>query len=259
MTETPAKPRRRRWWLWAPLALLLVGALGVGWRLLAERSLLAKVRAAGDPVTLEDVFRETVPDDQNAWVVLASDPAALNAFERDLEALWKGPHAKQYDGLLDKRLTAEAATAIRELLERNRAWVDLVERAINCPHYAFKPSSEAALSPTIATADVCAPWPFQDEQLDSLSRPRTAARTLDLRLAVAIADGGGDEAQHVARSTLRLAKLAEGEPFLVGRLVGIAITGMALRQVHAATSGGDVPDDFDALLASLSPTELRRR
>lgn len=258
-TEIPAKPRRRRWWLRALLALLLLAGGAVGWRLFAERSLLAKVRAAGDPVTLEDVFRETIPDDQNAWVVLASDPAALKAFERDLGALWKGPYAKQYETLLEKPLTAEAAKAVRELLERNRAWVELVERAVECPHYAFKPSEDAMLPPSVATTDLCEPWPFQEEQLVSVNRVRSPARTLDLQLAVELADGDRDNAVEVVRRALRLAKLVENEPFVVGRLVGLAAQGMTLRQVHALALEGGVPEDFDALLASLSPTVLRNR
>jgi hypothetical protein len=83
---------------------------------------------------------------------------------------------------------------------------------------------------------------------DQPTRIRTAARFLNWRSEVLVADGQSDEAGRRGLQMLRLARLYDGEPLLVNYLVGLALRGIAANSLYDSLAAAPVTPELHSML-----------
>jgi hypothetical protein len=216
----------------AVLFMLLFG--GVLWlatsthtRLAAE---LAKVKAAGDPLTMADFKRGPIPDEQNAYFYLMQARGDLEALDKQIASLG-------YDA--QRKLSPEELAALAKLVERNPRMYELLNAAAACPGY------DAHIDWTQGIA----------VQLPHIMVFRSAARAFQLKALVQANQGEGDAALDQCVNSLRLTSHLQAEPILISHLVDIATQATAEQTgnhvLRMAETSPDARKKLDALLASL--------
>ncbi|NLE37084.1 MAG: hypothetical protein GX621_03570 [Pirellulaceae bacterium] len=210
------------------LAIILVGnALAVwitGTQLDRE---LAKIRAAGGPVSLADLEPKPVPPDQNAATYLRRAREDLVAIDSEIsQALNAGAG-------LDDRSPAVLNT-IRSAVTRYPKVIPLLEQAAACSRYA---STEPSVSNDLEA--------FFDAIIPRVQDRRPAARLLGSYWPeVLLAEGKREEAVRSNIALLRLCRLFDQQPALVDFLASIACRGIALHSLNHILQTGSVSDEL---------------
>jgi len=208
-------------WLTILVAMLLIVNACVAWwagNQLEQR--LTKLRETGEPTCFADLAPDQIPPEENAAFQLQRLFPELGKFAKDhFYFLDKTSEGKAY---LERREIGEAPTkeditAIREVLQKYSALLGELRQTANCKGYA----SQADFS----LAHV---HDHFEPNMESAMNIRTAARFLHWQIMVQIADKDLDGAVETGIVLLRLARLFDGEPFLVNGLLGIA-----LRQIYS--------------------------
>jgi len=228
--------RRERLWrvlrragrvVYAVAALAFVGLLAspsiTGWMLDREK---ARLRAAGVPVTLDEVIPKVPP----------GKPNAADFYQKafGLRQIPKGSK------LLDERRPEDARwrSETRTLLAKNTAYLSLFEQASRIPDCAF-PVNWAG-GPETAT-------------MPHLARFREATRLLGARAVLLARDGKADEALAQCETVLRMADHARGDPMLVATLVAWAIRSIDVGAAESVLNTADPsPEACRALQAALA-------
>jgi type II secretory pathway pseudopilin PulG len=190
---------------------------------------LARLRAAGEPLTIEEMIPKPVPDEQNA--ALLYEPLFGVSFQPetrytlDTEALGSIPR-DEFDRLAvgpddSEEFDIELA---REVLSR----VEIIE--------VLAKLEQASLRPR-------AVWGLHWEKgfamlLPHLSRYRQAAQLLAMRARLSAADGDTDDALRWVGASLRMSRQVTDEPVLMSQLVAIAVQAITQRAAEEALSDG---------------------
>lgn len=210
------------------LAIILVGnALAVwitGTQLDRE---LARIRAAGDPVSLADLEPEPIPPERNAATYLRRARDDLRAMDGEItQAMVDAP-------VFDVR-SPSVMRAIRSAVTTYPKVIPLLEQAAACSRYT---STEPSVSND--------PEAFFDAIMPRVQDRRAAAKLLGYYWPeVLFADDKREEAVRSSIALLRLCRLFDQQPMLVDFLVSIACRGIALHSLNQILQTGSVSDEL---------------
>ncbi len=189
---------------------------------------LAALRRAGAPLSLKDLAHKPPLPDQNAATYLRRAKEAVDSIGKEVDAAYENePEADQLEIDLG-RPTASYVRAIRSAIEAYPQAVALVKKAAACDVY------DAQLDYRADTAS------FMDELSKQTQLNRAALRLLSYLATLQTADGQYDAAVDTGIAMLRLSRLYDAEPTLMGSLVAFACRGVTLSMIDLALRSGDV-------------------
>ncbi|HBO43137.1 MAG TPA: hypothetical protein DD670_04220 [Planctomycetaceae bacterium] len=190
---------------------------------------MAKIRAAGDPVSLADLEPEPIPPEQNAATYLRRARDDLRAIEQEIVK------AERADSDSDRQSPA-VLEAMRSALAAYPEVVPLLEQAAECPEYGISEPLDpgGADDPQVALETV----------MSRAGDNRSVARLLgSYRCRLLLADGKHDEAARSAVSLLKLTRHFDREPCMVSFLVAIACRGHAMESLNEVLQAGAISDE----------------
>jgi hypothetical protein len=247
MTETHTKTRdtARHWLRWAFLGvvlLLFLAMLGhVLWGSFAERRLeaeVARLRAAGEPMTLEQLPLPSVPDDENASL----DYQAAGRSIGEQTPRWQD-YSRRNPGQFELPLTDFERATFDAIVAENAAAMKLVAGARGKQPSGWRDQFTK---------------PYVASRFD-LSPSRRLGELLRAAAYAAHSAGRDDQAVDHLQDMLRLSTAATYRPGLIGHLVAIGISRMAATAASAIAadlrigSGGGGADRarVESLIAQL--------
>jgi hypothetical protein len=214
------------------VAMALLAFIFMAWQ--TERrmqSIVAAIRAAGEPASIGDLAPAPNPDEGNAAVVLARLAPRLDAFSKDYARFLDAPVGKAYDKQIDQgdAATAEQIAAIRAILDKY-------------PEMPAELAKAAASEQYASTADYSLDHQkFLDQWMkNGAGRLRTVARYLNWRHEVLLSEEKHEEAAQQSLELFRLARLHDAEPLLMNYLIGVAVRGIAANMLYDALAAGPV-------------------
>jgi hypothetical protein len=219
------------------VAIALIVNAVMAWRTERRmRSILAGIRASGDPASIRELAPAPIPDAENAAVVLQRLKPRLEAFSKEYAQFLDSPMGKSYEERGEAPATTDQIAAIRAILERYPdVSADLVVAA-DREEYASLADFSVNHQKLI------------DDNLSRLSNLRTAARLVNWQVEVQLADGKHEEAVEQGIDLLKLARLHDAEPLLVNYLVGVAVRQMAVNMLYDALAAGPVRPELHAAI-----------
>jgi hypothetical protein len=214
------------------VAVLLIANGFMAWRTESQlQSRIAAIRAAGDPASIADLAPEPIPNAENAAAILAQLSPRIDAFSKEYALFSTSAMGEAFDERDDKGQPPlpEHLEAIRAILEKYPDVPAGLAAAAKCEKYA-------------STADFSVDHvKFLDEPLKGQAgRIRTAARFLEWRAEVLLADGQNEAVLEQGIELLRLARLHDAEPLLVSYLIGVAVRSYAINMLYDALAAGPV-------------------
>jgi hypothetical protein len=196
---------------------------------------LAAIRDAGDPVTLPDLARPESPPEKNAAVRLRRAGKDLEAMVKEMNAILNG------DDYQAGKLTEEDRKKLKSLFEANPSVLKLVEEAGDCSTYDPQLDYTAAPEKVLGAA--------LGDGVDF----RGVINLLGTRSRLQVAERQRHEALQTCLLLLRLARLYDGNLFIVNGLVTCAARTGAVEAANRVLRTGPVTDeDRDALEAELA-------
>jgi len=262
--ETQTKPLWRR-----VLRGIVVGAVALfllaltarlAWGYVEARRLnaeIARIRAAGEPVTFEDlrsnmaspVVRPSVETGEADDAGPYYEAALALLRDRDAEPLWDacGTYRDALRASPTSRPSRNVAESVDKLLSDNTLTLDMLDRGARCPTCRFAIGIEFGMG----------------RCLEQLARARAAARLLAARTLVRASQGQGDEAVESLISLLRLRRVFD-PPITIAYLVEIASLSLACEDAAIILEVCRPSDPAlmrlgDALLTIDGPRLLERR
>jgi hypothetical protein len=228
--------RIRRVLKWMGVALVVLAStllLANAWyvssasRRLEEK--LARLSAANQPLSLLDLGRLAIPEDQNARAQLQQVAAEVAELRKQLSDL--SPNQAQPS--LDDPTQRDAVT---QLFSEHEPLFVVFNRAASCPDYV------PALRTDVPHTQ------FLEQLLTETAESREVSRLLTLRVNWLLAEGRRDEALESTLTQLKLARHLRRNPLIVWHLVTIACQYSALDSVNRWLSSGDATDAQRKLL-----------
>jgi hypothetical protein len=194
------------------LALVFNGILA--WRTQHRLdSMLAELRAAGEPVSLADLAPKPISDEKNAAVYLQRTIPRLDAFERQYDQFYQSPLGETCEERENRHEppTPEQLAAIRKIVDAYPEIITAFQQAAACDEYA-------------SLADFSL-WPsaYLKGTIHHSGEPRKFARFVAWKMAVLASEGNPDAALGLGVQMLKFARLYDHEPLLVNYLVSIAL------------------------------------
>jgi hypothetical protein len=212
---------------------------------------LAALKQAGAPLTLEELARKPPLPDENAATYIRRAGESVDAIDKEVGAAYENESEADQQAIDLGRPTPAYLKAVRAALDAYPRTILLLKQASECPAY------DSQLNYSAATSE------FVDELLAQSQRNRAALRTLDYLVTLQIADGEYDAAVRTGIAMLRLCRLFDNEPLLVGALVAMACRGVAYADLDLALRSGDISDavrdDLDAELDRSRMVDVYRR
>jgi len=181
---------------------------------------LAKIRARGEPVTLEEAAPPEIPDAENAALVYEQAFSFYYNPGRDEEVKLGEIAGKDL-----AEWTEEDTAVIREDLEKNQDCLRLLHDAANYDKCRF---------PLDYSQGFALPLPH-------LSKMRNCARLLAREAFLKTKEGKIDAALQSTWASLRLGKAFMDEPILVSHFVHIATDAIAFDALQEILSENDAP------------------
>jgi hypothetical protein len=191
---------------------------------------LAVLRAAGQPLSLADLGRKPPLPEQNAATYLRRAKDYLDAVDKEVSAAYENEPPAAQEAIDLDRPTPRYVEAIRAALAAYPKTISLLEQAAACPEY------DSQLDYQKDTES------FLKELTRQIQLSRQGMRTLRYRAQLQIADGQYDEAIGTCLAMLRLCRLLDREPTLIGGLVALACRGVTVSSIDCALRLGDVSD-----------------
>jgi hypothetical protein len=235
----------KRFWMRCAIGLAILVALGLvingvmAWRMESElRARVAAIRAAGDPASIAELAPQPIPDEENAAAILERIGPRVEQFANEHGRFLNTPLGKAYDDAQDRGepATPEQLAAIRVLLDRYPDVELALAEASKCDKYASR------LDFSLNSQE------FIDALIKTQGLVRQAARLLNWRIEVLLANGQRDQAVERGIQIYRLGRLYESEPSMVAFLVAIAVRGPVAEQMYDALSAGPVSPELIAAL-----------
>ncbi|HEX2477498.1 MAG TPA: hypothetical protein VHK01_22265 [Lacipirellulaceae bacterium] len=226
------------------LALLTAVALiangFMAWRTESQlQSRIAAIRTAGDPASIADLAPEPIPNAENAAAILAQLAPRIDAFSKEYAQFSTSAMGEALDERDDKGEPPlpEQLAAIRAMLDKYPDIPAGLAAAAKCEKYA-------------SMADFLVDHvKFLNEPLKGQAgRIRNAARFLEWRAEVLLADGQNEAVVEQGIDLLRLARLHDAEPMLVSYLVGVAVRGYAINMLYDGLAAGPVRAELHVAL-----------
>jgi len=215
--------------------LLIVNAVFV-WRSgTALESRLQTVRDVGDPLSLADLARESIPPEDNAAVYYRRAKGDIQAISQELSSVRTD----------DDPMNLEDLQTIERALSAYPDVVSLVERAGGCSDSYH----DRDYGGTFAE--------FLPRGLEHVQYDRSVARYLRDRCLMLTAKGERDEALRASILTFQLARHLDREPTIVAYLVATAVRDIGLETANRVLRSGPVTDSArDALDVELGLHDL---
>jgi hypothetical protein len=227
-----SKPFWKRFFIFAAVvaSLLLIAFIIMNiWVTSRLERRLAKLRAAGEPTSIREL-EVPVPTESNAALILGEVRPQLEAFttaKMEFEKTAAGMNYAEF-AYLEEKPSEEQLAGIKALVERFPNLPSAIDRAAEAQHYVpLLDYSRDHLA-------------FQDEVLKLMTIFRAVSRFNSLRVAVAMSENKLDDAANIGINMLKLAKLNDSQPLLVGGLVGIALRGAAVRELNRVLRAGEL-------------------
>lgn len=256
MTEptTLRKPLWRRILKWtlriATVLLVLLVVVWSIWNFSASRSLrneIAKIRAAGQPLTFADLSA-SLPKVDRAHDAGPFYSAALAPIDRaDGDELYK--LGKTLDTLIDERTTppAEFIATAEGLLEYNNSALEMLDRASAKPGCSYQIGIEHGSSFYVSRA----------------TSAKGFALIVSLRTGFLALQGQSDQAVDSAISSLRMLRIFDRQPILICHLVKMACLSLVTDDILAILefsqpSEQALADLEDAMLQAEQSLDLKR-
>jgi hypothetical protein len=222
------------------LAVLLIANGFMAWRTESQlQSRIAAIRAAGDPASIADLAPEPIPNGENAAAILAQLAPRIDAFSKEYARFSTSAMGEAIDVRDDKGEPPlpEQLAAIRAILDKYPDIPAGLSAVAKCEKYA-------------STADYSVDHvKFLDEPLKGQTgRIRNAARLLEWRAEVLLAEGKNEAVVEQGIELLRLARLHDAEPMLVSYLVGVAVRNYAINMLYDALAAGPVRAELHVAL-----------
>ena len=221
MTEREGRRERRwsvKWTIIVCLPILLL-LLYFGWRIALKRRVaheLAWYRAQGYPTTLAEL---------DEWYAKPKGDNAADVYQ-DAFGAYVSPSGKRFDDLpfvgirdtppLGKPLPAKVMKVAREYLDRNRAALAHLRRAVTIPECRFP--IRLTDGPRV--------------RLPHLVKLRQGARLLAIEGLLFASEGRAREASENLADCLKLGRSLAKEPMMISRLVRLAMDAIALRSIE---------------------------
>lgn len=217
----------RLWWtkriaLWLIALAIVLGIVRLWWGHSAHQALereIAKVRAAGEPVTVDDIQQPDIPDGENAAVSWSLAMAAINSNvntpgQSNLEYENYPPYSAEFLQLLETGVNGNAKALALARQARSRSKVNW-KTPLTTPLLNNRPSLNQARDLANIVGDSALHAHLHGDDLEAVERVR------DVR---------------------RLAQDIDRQPFLVSHLVSIGIQALALSRLEVITPDLQIGD-----------------
>ncbi len=172
---------------------------------------IARIRAAGEPVSAADLRGPKIPDSENGAVVYARAFKMAEGFDKSLQG-------DEYSALTStdpSRRTPEVMAKARTLVAKYKAVVPVIDQAVGKPKCRFPVKWEDGYN---AMFPHCA-------KLRRLSRLLSAVAVVDAY------DGRVDDALHAVELNMKMSDSLKEEPTVISQLVRIAVLAIAGRSL----------------------------
>jgi hypothetical protein len=245
----PETPRRRRWVKRVVVVALVLVAVGVFlyvlWSMRARSGLeaeIARLRAAGEPVTLEELWPPPIePESENAALLYqqAADlfkKGEFEAFEKAVgtDVSWTDPGS----------WSEETVAAVRQMVEQCDEALVLVRRAAQMERCRFDPKWG---------------WP-PTTPMYHYAMLRQAARALWWSAALKLQDGDPDGALQEAHDAFLISRALAAERTLMSLLVRQGVLYIALEASQSVPGQHDArPDLLRAFLTDIEEARVALR
>ncbi|HEX4142055.1 MAG TPA: hypothetical protein VHY91_00780 [Pirellulales bacterium] len=225
--------------------LLTVHGIRVAWADHRLNERIEALRAAGQPISLAELTRETIPPEKNAATYLRRAKEDAEAIETQVEAAYDAAPKADQDDFDKGRPTPAFVESMRAALAAYPEAIALIEEASNCPDY------DPQLDFQADTAS------FLDAQLEQMQSCRNILRVCNYRLLVQLDEGRREEALQTCLMMFRLARLYDRGPLLVSYVPVFVVCGLAVRDTNFVLRSGPLPQsDYQALEAELTLFDL---
>ena len=214
------------------LAIVLIANVVFGW--LASQSFerrVAELRSEGEPTSILELEPAAVPPDQDAGL-------RLSQVVKDAELLFDD--VQKIHDFDDTEPTPKQLTQLRERLAADEDLFTTIHEASLCPQYRSQ-------------IDFTQPYgTFLQGGLNRLNQSRMFARILRYRALVSLADNRPDDAMGTNLDLLRISRLLDNEPMIVGYLISLACRSVAVDMTNRTLRHGPVsPEQREALKTEL--------
>ncbi len=175
---------------------------------------LEKMKAAGEPLTIEEIMPPEVPDAENAAPLYQQAFTLLDLSQADEDA-WSELHNSISHPR--KAKTASVAT-LEQIVGKNAPAIKLLAAAAQRPRCAFPVDWSAGFR----------------AQFDHLTKLRTCAKLLALKIAMHAIQEETAEALDTAQVSLAMSKPLQREPRIVSQITAYAIQSITLLPLQQA-------------------------
>ena len=177
---------------------------------------LSRIRAEGEPVSLEELAPPLIPEDENAAFIYKKAFQKMEEIPWEvIDLLWKRP----------SELTFEKRAALRDFLHKNEEVFFLLDQAMTYEKCRFPIDYKKGYLAEIL----------------HLSKLRGCARLLALKSLQQLDEGNAEEAISTSLKMIKLSNSVSTEPFLISQLVRIAIGSMMINSLEKILAEGEVP------------------
>jgi len=246
--ETPERKRRFRFGCLGicVCAFLMLVLTWVGvklWMVHALNSEIAALRAAGEPVTWEEVIAgiEPIPDEENLALVLLPHLASLPAWK---ESPAGSAVVGRSEGWLGARRREKMVKLMRSCVADNRVALDALYDAAKCPSGRWPVNPDPSMS--------------SDHYMPILLHIRSAVRLLDVEAELRATEGDGHGAALSVRAMRRLAASLDESPYLIATQVRFACGAMSVDAAEHALGLTRLPAADLAMLRDEFATEAQQ-
>ena len=177
---------------------------------------VAKIKGAGEPLTIEQIVPQEVPDPENAAVLYEQAFAELNISDVDKGGIFDLVGSIRQP----RRNEAPPVAAIAQIVEKNASAIMLLEAASGRPKCRFPVEWQASMG---------AIFPHY-------SKLKECTWLLAAKMMVHAQHGQMTQVVETARVTLALAEAISTEPILIGQLVRHSIIQITFQGLQAALS-----------------------
>ena len=184
---------------------------------------LAALRAAGEPLTWNDLPTKAIPPEKNAATYLRRAESDLEAIFNEVSPIWE----RRYQ--FDRPLSAEEQKSVKAAFDAYPKVMPLLEQAAACGEYDRQIDYATIMS---------------DVNLDRIGKHRTAARVLEVRVAYLLSKNRYDEALRDSILLVRLARHFEREPTTSGYFVALVCESMGLDMANDVLQTGPVSKEL---------------
>lgn len=216
--------------LLAGLLLLAVGFAWISWmnysagqRVTAMRETIVQ---AGYPIHLKEYYKESVPDQENAYQVVQK----WNTGIQEAELAVSGSAKEQPPYLSERVLTPEEITALDAILSKHQVMIEELIQVSESKRLRVPADIEKVES-------------VLNELLTRTREFRSISRILSAHVRLKIGQGKQAEAMDSAVAILKWSQLLAKQPTLVSYLVSTAVRGIGIHYAAEVLYAGPVDDE----------------